>query len=264
MTKIVVESPLQVLSRFNPATELDFERQVLRCTEPLFPGYAAGLWKPRIRDPYGRGAQPDMVLVSRDLGLWYVVELEFVSHSVTGHVRPQLETLGQGIYDSALIPSLRDAVPDVPEGILADLVYKEPGLLCIADGYSERLKSACSDNGFELCVLEPHRGDNGGWALSATHLASPMTSPISVNRYQLRRGKTLGDKEFLGLPGHFPVLAGSVYVLGESGDYAHECLVHRSDSGVYLLLPTSMAPRDRPLSLTMIDRGQRKLRLEVM
>lgn len=264
MTKIIVESPLRVLSRFDPATEQDFERQVLRCAEPLFPGYTSGPWKPRIRDPYGRGAQPDIVLVSPELSTWYVVEVELVSHPVTAHVRPQLETLGQGIYDSALLPSLREAIPGVPESILKDLVYKEPGLLCIADGYSERLKSACSDNGFELCVLEPHRGDSGGWALSATHLASPMRSPISVNKYQLRRGKVVGDKEFLGLPGHFPVLAGPVYVLDEGSDDAHECQVHRSDSGIYLLLPVSMAPQNRPLSLSMIDRGQRKLRLEVM
>ncbi len=262
MTKIFVESPLRVLSRFEPANEGDFESQVLRCAKPLFPDYVAGPWKPRVRDVYGHAAHPDAVLVAPELSLWYVVEVELVSHSVSRHVRPQLETLGRGIYDSTLVPSLRRAVPEVPEEVLEDLIYKEPGLLCIADGFSESLRSACLDNGFELCVLEPHRDDLGGWALNASHLASPMRSLVSINRYQLRRGRVTGDREFLELPSHFPIVTGTVSVV-DVEDEVHECRIYRSDSVTYLLMPSNLAGQGRSLSLLIIDRSQRKFRLEV-
>lgn len=262
MSKIIIESPLRTLSRLEHAREQDFESQVLRCAGPLFPDYISGLWKPRIKDGFGKGAQPDAVLVSTELSLWYVVEIELVSHPVTTHVRPQLETLSEGIYDSTLVPSLQKAVPSVPTEVLESLVYKKPGLLCIADGYSEGLRAACSDNGFELAVLEPFRGDAGSWALHTAHLASPMRPSLSANTFQLRRGRVHGDKEFLELPSHFPIIAGVVSIV-DPGSNVHECQVHHSSPSSYLLLPTDMAPRGKSLSLSMIDRRQRKLRLEV-
>lgn len=262
MSMIIIESPFRTLSRFDHALEQDFENQVLRCAGAAFPDYVAGPWKPLIRDGFGKGAHPDAVLISAEMSTWYVVEIELVSHPVTSHVRPQLETLSQGIYDSTLVPSLARAVPSVPAGVLEGLVYREPGLLCVADGYSEGLKGACSDTGFEFAVLEPFHGSTGVWAMHAAHLATPMRPSVSASTFQLRRGPVRGDKEFLELPRHFPIMAGAVSIV-DAHSNVHECRVHNSGRSSHLLLPVAMVPSGRPLGLSMIDRRQRRLRLEV-
>ncbi len=262
MSRIVLESPLRSLSPHEPATEQEFEDQLLRCASKLFPSYSAGSWKPLVRDAYGRGARPDMVLASAELELWYVVEIELAHHPVVTHIRPQLETLSQGIYDRTMLLSLSTVLPDFPGDVLRDFAYKEPGLLCISNGYSDALRSACRDNSFELAVLEPYHGDAGDWALSVTHVAPLMRPAVRVGEYQLRRGHIAGDKEFMQLPQHFPLLKGTVSVLHTDGD-VHECRVHIANSRRYLIVPADIAPRGRSVRLVMVDRGQGTLRLEV-
>lgn len=262
MTRIIIDSLSQPLMRLDPSLEQEFEAQILRCADRLFPSYEARAWKPVIRDWLGRGAQPDLILLSAELDTWYVVEVELVRHSVTSHIRPQLETLRQGIYDRGLVPSMLAAFPELSQDYLEKIAYKSPELLCIADDYSDALRSACRDNDFEFCVLVPYHGDVGVWALHATQLATPMQPVTRANEYHLRRGNKVGNKEFLELPRHFPLLVGQVTLVG-LGNSVYEGRIHRADVTAYLVVEHDLLPKHAALWVSVVDRDQRKLRMEV-
>ena len=97
MRPFLVESPPRMFEPRLPTTESEFEMQVLRVTKELMPSYTVASWKPIIRDWHGHGARPDLAMLSHDLESWYVVEVELASHSISGHIAPQLETLGNGV-----------------------------------------------------------------------------------------------------------------------------------------------------------------------
>ena len=156
MRPFLVESPPRIFRPQVPDTEKDFENQVLRVASEIMPGFTAASWKPIIRDRHGHGARPDLAMIARDLESWYVIEVELAAHSVPRHIAPQLETLGNGVYDSSLLPSLQKAFPSESTEALTRMVRREPGLLCIADQYTDRIWRTCRDTGFELVVLEPY------------------------------------------------------------------------------------------------------------
>ncbi len=111
MRKFLVENPPRVFEPRPPTMESQFEEQILRITSELMPGYKIASWKPLIRDWHGHGAKPDLAMISHDLESWYVIEVELASHSVWGHIEPQLETLRNGVYDSSLVPHLHRSFP---------------------------------------------------------------------------------------------------------------------------------------------------------
>ena len=126
------------------------------------PSYKIASWKPRIRDWEGHAAKPDLVMISSNLDNWYVIEVELASHSVMGHIAPQLETLRNGVYDRTLVPSLKSSFPSESTDSLTRLVGRDPGLICIVDQYTERISRACKSAGFDLIVFEPYHGGLGG------------------------------------------------------------------------------------------------------
>ena len=182
MTSFLLENPPW---RFEPrlAPEGVFEAQVLRIATQVMPGFMTAQWKPLIRDTHGRGAQPDLAMLSNDLESWYVIEVELASHSISGHIAPQLETLRNGVYDTSLLPSLRSAFPSIGDEALTRLLYRSPGLLCIADQYTDRLERACRHAGFRLIVLEPYFGGSGGWAVLVHRLPAELVSASSHQGY---------------------------------------------------------------------------------
>lgn len=261
MKRFVVEKPPEVYTAYTPSLEEDYENQILRSTDALLPGYHCGRWKELVRDGYGRGAKADMALVSAGLDMWHVVEVELALHPIT-HVAPQLDTLSQGIYDRTLVPSLSRALPSVPVAVLENLVYTPPGLLCIADGFTEDLRMVCRQYSFDLAIFEPYLGLHGGFGTSVTLSPSILQPAPMVGQFGLRRGRRIGDREVLQLPMHFPFHTGRVVVLDPSGE-EHSCTVLSQQGGRFIMLPTMLIPEGRAAHLTMLDPTARRLQLEV-
>ena len=204
MRPFLVESPSRIFEPSPPATESQFEEQVVRVSNELMPSYTVASWKPIIRDHHGHGAKPDLAMLSRDLESWYVIEVELASHSVSGHIEPQLETLRYGVYDSSLVPSLKRSFPSEDVESLSRMVHREPGLLCIVDQYSDPISRTCRGTGFELVVLEPYFGVLGGWAVLVDRLPSELSRTLAPTTYHLRREHRLGDSVIMVLPRDFP------------------------------------------------------------
>jgi hypothetical protein len=77
------------------AVETEFELIVAKTLMCIYPRYYCfpfgGTFK--LEDNVSR---PDIALVSRDMSHWFVIEVELVSHSLHGHVLPQIRTFRYG------------------------------------------------------------------------------------------------------------------------------------------------------------------------
>ena len=254
MRPFLVESPPRVFESRPPASERQFEDQVLRVANKLMPSYKTASWKPLIRDWHGHGAKPDLAMISKDLESWYVIEVELASHSIRGHIAPQLETLGNGVYDSTLLPSLQRAFPSEDTGALTRMVRREPGLLCIADQYTERIWRTCRDTGFELVVLEPYFGVLGGWAVLVERMPSELTTETTPSTFSLSRGARLGDSVVMMLPRDFPASFYKVRVPMESSGDEHRFFpVRRFDGRPGLVLPLALVPENTTAKVEVVD-----------
>ena len=254
MRSFLTENPPRTFQPRTPGSEQQFEEQVLRVVGQIMPNYKAAGWKPIVRDWHGHGAKPDIAIISNNLEEWYVVEVELASHSISGHVAPQLETLRNGIYDRALVPSLQRSFPDESFDALTRLVSREPGLLCIIDQYTERISQTCRASGFDLVVLEPYYGEIGGWAVLIEHLPYELSRFTAPTAYALRRGEKLGDSVVLELPRNFPASLYKVRLpAGSSAQFDQFAQVRRFDRGPGLIISLAIVPENAHATVHVID-----------
>ena len=257
MRPFLVENPPRIFEPRPPTLEIEFEEQVLRVASEIMPSYMAASWKPLIRDWHGHGAKPDLAMISCDLDSWYVVEVELASHSISGHIAPQLETLGNGVYDSSLLPHLQRSFPSEDIESLRRMVRREPGLLCIVDQYTDRIWRACRDTGFELVVLEPYFGALGGWAVLVDRLPSELSREIAPTTYSLSRGDRIGDSVVMTLPRDFPATYYKIRLPVEAGEDEHRFVqVRRLGSGLAIVLQIAMVPEYTTARIDIIDPSQ--------
>ena len=262
MRPFLVESPPRIFEPRVPDTESDFEAQVLRVVSEIMPGFTVASWKPLIRDWHGHGAKPDLAMIARDLESWYVIEVELASHSIPGHIAPQLETLGNGVYDSSLLPSLQRAFPSESAEALTRMVHRKPGLLCIADQYTERIWRTCRDTGFELVVLEPYFGALGEWAVLVEKIPSELTSVITSGAYSLRRAARLGDSIVLMLPRDFPASFYKIRVpLAPGSDEYRFVQVQRFEDGPGIIVPLALVPERATARVEVADPSRQIVQL---
>ena len=261
MRPFLVENPQKVFEPWMPASEDEFEKQILRIASVLMPNYLIANWKPLIRDRHGHGARPDLAMISSDLESWYVIEVELARHSVSGHIAPQLETLGNGVYDSSILPSLRKAFPSHNSDRLTRMVRREPGLLCIVDQYTDRISRACRDAGFELVVLEPYSGIEGGWGVLAEKLPIELARERAPRTYALSRAERLGDSIVMVLPRDFPASFYKILVPMELGGEERFLQVQRFQEGPCVIIPISLIPEQAFARVEVIDPSQQNARL---
>lgn len=72
--------------------ENEFEGMILGNSGALFPGFYCFRFDPLMVTPHG-AVKPDLALIDTEYRSWYIVEVEMASHSVTRHVRPQMERI---------------------------------------------------------------------------------------------------------------------------------------------------------------------------
>lgn len=113
MTTIVVgecnPSNLFELWDADAASESEFELIAAKAMMCIYPGYHCfpfgGTFK--FEDNVSR---PDFALVAKDHSHWFVVEVELVSHSLEGHVLPQIQTFRYGEPQADCISVLAKAL----------------------------------------------------------------------------------------------------------------------------------------------------------
>jgi hypothetical protein len=77
------------------ARETEFELIVAKALTCIYPGYHCfpfgGTFKLEANI-----SRPDVALVAKDMSHWFVIEVELISHSLEGHVLPQVRTFRYG------------------------------------------------------------------------------------------------------------------------------------------------------------------------
>ena len=261
MRTFLVENSQRIFQPWTPTNEDEFEKQIIRVASKLMPSYLVANWKPLIRDRHGHGAKPDLAMISSDLESWYVVEVELARHSVSGHIAPQLETLSNGVYDSSILPSLQSAFPSQECEFLTRMVRREPGLLCIVDEYTDSVLRACRDTGFELVVLEPYHGLEGGWAVLAQKLPTELARENTPRIYALSRAHLLGNSIAMMLPRDFPASIYKILAPMELGGEERFFQVQRFQGGPCVVIPLSLVPGYASARVEVIDPSQQSARL---
>lgn len=129
--------PDHVFTMSDPDTpsETDFEALCVRALSCLFPQYRCIVFGGGF-DYDGNVKKPDLALVAKDNSHWFIIEVELLSHSLEGHVLPQVRAFqyGDPQPDCAMILS-RELGLDL--GQANTLVHRIPrGVAVIANGSS--------------------------------------------------------------------------------------------------------------------------------
>ena len=89
--------------------EAEFEQVAIRILMQLYPGCVVFPFRPRVR--YEDAVwNPDLALVDRNRGYWFVIEVEIATHHLEKHVLPQVTAFSEGSYG-------RDAAEQLARGL---------------------------------------------------------------------------------------------------------------------------------------------------
>lgn len=152
--QILVEGTWYERSGRTGVWEREFEALVLQEAAHLFPGFDAVQFKFLVYSDDG-AARPDLALVHKRLVEWWVVEIELGSHSLHGHVLPQIGTLQRGLYTSAHADRLAEQVNSHHRRAVRDLIKGEPPrVLVVADSYDAVWQQEIESVGARLAIFE--------------------------------------------------------------------------------------------------------------
>jgi hypothetical protein len=77
--------------------EAEFEEVAIRILMKLYSGCLVFPFRPRVRHDDAVW-NPDLALVDRDCGYWFVIEVEVATHHLEKHVLPQVTAFSEGVY----------------------------------------------------------------------------------------------------------------------------------------------------------------------
>ena len=106
-----------------------------------------------VKDPEGRAKKPDLVLVDDAREEWYVIEVGLASHSIDGHIRPQLEVLRHANYHAAIVDT-GTMDPPLNELERTRLQQRLPSFLLIANEDREALRLVARELDYEYLAIE--------------------------------------------------------------------------------------------------------------
>ena len=110
--------------------ELDYENQILRFANQIFPGYFCLKFKCKVESVYGN-CIPDLVLIDKSYRDWYVVEVELEHHSLLHHVLDQVTSMHHGEYNEKHADYLLSQCETLDESRLKELVRQHPHTMVI-------------------------------------------------------------------------------------------------------------------------------------
>jgi hypothetical protein len=138
--------------------EAEFESLIQDHAGSLFPGFLCARFDPLLITPLGN-VQPDLILVDSDYRTWNIVEVELSTHSITRHVKPQIEKIQTARLDHTHADWLVARDPRFDRERLACLVRDVPhGTVLLANAPTPHWDDALSSlTGVQRAVVEVYR-----------------------------------------------------------------------------------------------------------
>lgn len=141
--------------------EAEFERIVIQYLDNICPGFVPVPFKITVTAAHG-AARADLALVQSNYLAWWVVEVELTSHSLKGHVLPQVETLADAAYGRREADYLASKSERLDRVKLRDMVLGEqPRVLVIANSRKEGWEEPLRRLGARLAFFQLFRSDRG-------------------------------------------------------------------------------------------------------
>jgi hypothetical protein len=89
--------------------EADFERVALSVLRACHPDAYIFPFHPRVEFD-GAYWRPDLALVARNFGYWFIIEVEIMSHHLEKHVIPQARAFNEGVLDNDAVAAIADTL----------------------------------------------------------------------------------------------------------------------------------------------------------
>lgn len=137
--------------------EPEFEDLVIQHAPVLFPDYHCVRYSRLVTSPAG-DSRADLALVDREYRSWYVVEIELASHSLAGHVLPQMQRLSLARYSESDAEWIAERSPSVDLDRLKLLVEStSPSFIVVVNAPVPRWIEPLRGLGVTVAVVEPFR-----------------------------------------------------------------------------------------------------------
>ncbi|WP_157622853.1 hypothetical protein [Solimonas soli] len=141
--------------------EINFEAEVVKALCCIFRDYHCGVFKGSFRlDGDCRSA--DLALIHKTLSHWFVVEVELASHSLEGHVLPQVRCFRFGDAEPACVTSLCTAFPGLTRDEAERILLYVPRYVAVAvDRFVPEWKAAFKGLDVHLLTVQVFQGTDG-------------------------------------------------------------------------------------------------------
>jgi hypothetical protein len=139
--------------------ESDFQAMVVAQAQHIFPDYAVIRFDKIVASEHG-AAKADLALVDRHYRFWWVVEIELSTHSLEGHVRPQVQTLSSAEYGADEAGYISDRSPGLDAAKVQQMMKgNQPRVLVVVNAPMPYWQISLSHLGAIVAVVEVYRSD---------------------------------------------------------------------------------------------------------
>lgn len=152
----------------------------------------------------GQRSQPDLALVAKDLTHWFIVEVELVTHSLEGHVLPQLRALRYGEPCADCIDAMAREL-SIPAGQAETLIRLIPrSVVLVANEPKADWEKACLGLDAQMLTVSVYSG--------AERTAFEVGGQIRVVRESLGFGTYSATDKAVQLPASIQIASGEVAI----------------------------------------------------
>lgn len=138
-------------------TEAEFEAVVLQNASLLLPRSIAIPFKKTAHTPEG-SARADLALIAEDYGQWAVVEVELATHSLYGHVLPQVRKLRDADYAQAYVTYIKRQCPRLDHVRLSAMLRgRAPDIFVVVNGEDAEWRSELRRNSIGMIAFRIYR-----------------------------------------------------------------------------------------------------------
>lgn len=138
--------------------EGEFEGMILSHSSKLFPDFHCFRFDPLFATPFG-DVKPDLALIDLEYRAWFIVEVELATHSVTRHVKPQMERIFTARPTEQHAEWLADRHPELDRSRLRQLVRDVPhGTVLVTNAPTPTWDDALASlGGVQRAIVEVYR-----------------------------------------------------------------------------------------------------------
>ncbi|HET7569928.1 MAG TPA: hypothetical protein VFK96_05005 [Gammaproteobacteria bacterium] len=139
--------------------ESEYERILVQHADSIYPEYHVCPFKKTVYSD-DSSAKPDLALINRDYRDWWIIEVETATHSLNGHVLPQVRTLSRARYGSEEAGYLCDKNTYLDRTKVEEMLKgAPPRILVVVNRLQPKWEPLLRQHDAEMAVVEIFRSE---------------------------------------------------------------------------------------------------------